>query len=128
MLGILLALGLAIGLACSIGVSVRDRRRELAILRSLGFSGRDLRATVMWQAVTTITVGLVIGMPLGLIGGRFAWESFARQLGVVPQTDISLAWLGVVIVGSLAVALLAAWPPARTAARIHPSTALHDPA
>jgi ribosomal protein L13E len=125
-LGALLALGLAIGLACSIGVSVRDRRRELAILRSLGFSGRNLRATVAWQAVATIAVGLVIGIPLGLVGGRFAWESFARQLGVVPDAEISVAWLAVVIAGSLAVALLAAWSPARTAARITPSTALHD--
>ena len=119
-LGILLALGLAIGLACSIGVSVRDRRRELAILRSLGFSGRDLRATMAWQAVATITVGLVMGIPLGLVGGHIAWESFARQLGVVPQTDISLAWLAIVNLGSLAVALLAAWSPARSAAHITP--------
>jgi ribosomal protein L13E len=125
-LAILLALGLAIGLACSIGVSVRDRRRELAIFRSLGFSGRDLRATVAWQALATIAVGLVVGIPFGLIGGRLAWESFARQLGVVPDAEISVTWLAIVVAGSLAVALLAAWPPARAAARIHPSTALHN--
>lgn len=125
-LGSLLALGLAIGLAFAIGVSVRERRRELAILRSLGFSGRDLRATVAWQAIATITVGLVVGIPLGLIGGRFAWESFARQLGVVPRVEISLTWLAIVIGGSLLIALVAAWSPARSASRIAPSIVLHD--
>ena len=122
LLGGLLAIGLAFGLACSIGVSVRDRRRELAILRSLGFSGNDLRATVVWQSVATVAVGLTVGIPLGVIAGRYAWSSFATQLGVVPRGEVSIASLGVVIGGSLVVALLAAWAPARSAARITPNT------
>ncbi len=125
-LGGLLGLGLMIGLALSIGVSVRDRRRELAILRALGFSRRDLRATVAWQALATITVGLVVGLPLGVVAGRLAWKTFSGQLGVSPRADIPLVWLVVVLFAAVVLALLAAAPPARAAARVAPNDVLHD--
>ncbi|MCU1457922.1 MAG: hypothetical protein JWL73_2014 [Actinomycetia bacterium] len=125
-LGGVLGLGLMTGLTLFVGTSVRDRRRELAVLRALGFSRRELRATVAWQAATTVGVGLVIGIPVGAVAGRFAWRAFADQLGVVPHADIPFLWLTGVAVGALALALLAAAPPARAATRIKPSTALDD--
>ena len=126
LLGGLLAVGLMIGLALSIGVSVRDRRRELAILRSLGFSRRDLRATVGWQAMATIAVGLAVGIPMGIIAGRLAWRAFADQLGVVAHADIPVGWLAVVGLAAILLGLIAAAPPARAAANIAPSDVLSD--
>ena len=49
--------------------SLRRRRRELAVLKTLGFSRRQVRATVAWQASTVAAVGLVVGIPLGLLVG-----------------------------------------------------------
>jgi FtsX-like permease family/MacB-like periplasmic core domain len=123
-LGGLLALGLAIGFALSIGVSVRDRRRELAILRSLGFSRRNLRATVEWQAIAIIAVGVLIGLPVGVAVGRFAWTTFADQLGVAPDAGVPWAWLAVIGVGAAVIGLAAAAPSARAAARVAPNELL----
>ena len=125
-LGAVLALGLTVGLALAIAVSVRDRRRELAILRSLGFRGRELWASTVWQAVASIAVGIVVGIPLGLAAGRFAWSLFVDQLGVVADTGIPYVWLAAIALGALALALLAAAPAARSAARVAPGPVLND--
>lgn len=126
-LGGVLALGLLLALALSIGASVRDRRRELATLRALGFSGRDLRATVRWQATASIAVGLVIGIPLGIGAGRVAWSIFADQLGVVSRVDVPIGWLALVGVAAVTLGLVAATIPARAASRVHASELLTMP-
>ena len=59
--------------------SVRQRRRELAVLKTLGFVTRQVRATVAWQATAIAGAGLVVGVPLGLIAGRYAWLLFAGR-------------------------------------------------
>jgi ABC-type lipoprotein release transport system permease subunit len=123
-LGGLLGIGLAIGFALSIGVSVRDRRRELAILRSLGFSRRDLRATVEWQAIATVAVGLLIGLPLGVAVGRLAWTTFAEQLGVVPGASVPWSWLAVIVASAVVIGLAAAAPSAVAAGRVTPNELL----
>src|SRR5262249_38072587 len=64
--------------------SVRQRRRELAVLKTLGFVSRQVRATVAWQATAIAGVGLIVGLPLGLIAGRWAWLLFAGHAAIVP--------------------------------------------
>ena len=125
-LGALLGLALLVGLPLAIGVSVRDRQRELAILRSLGFSSRDLRTTVRWQAATIVTVGALVAIPLGIITGRLAWNRFADRLGLVPSADIPYLWLTLVIVAIVLITMLGALPPARTATRISPTEVLRE--
>ena len=44
-----------------------------------------MRATVAWQATTVAAIGLLIGLPLGVGLGRFGWNVFAAELGVVPE-------------------------------------------
>ena len=110
--GVLLA-SLALGLWLAVTLSVRDRRRELAVLRALGFAGRDVRGSVRWQGMTLVAVGIVLGIPLGIIGGRAAWRFFADQLGVIPRTSVPLSWLALevlltAVLGWFAVALPAA--------------------
>ena len=119
-----LAAALVVGLAMAIGVSVRDRRRDLAILRALGFSGRDLGSTVRWQAVTSMLIGLVIGIPLGIVAGRLAWDRFALQLGLAPGADIPWVEMGVVVLAALVLAVVTATLPGRAASRIAPAEAL----
>ena len=61
--------------------SVR-RRSEHATLRVLGFTPRQLRSTVAYQATTVAVVGLAIGLPLGTIAGKAGWRLLAGALGV----------------------------------------------
>lgn len=119
-----LAAGAALALAIALGASVRRRRHELALLRSLGFTRRQLTASVAWQATATIGVALVVGVPLGIALGRALWSAFARQLDVVPRPTIPIVVLLVVIAISLAVANAAAALPARLARRVQPAIVL----
>lgn len=119
----LLALGALGSLALALGTSVRRRRRELALLKALGFSRRQISATVAWQASATVAIGLVLGVPLGVVLGRQLWNVFARQLDVVPQPSVPLlALLGLTAAG-VVVANAVAAIPARSARRI-PASAL----
>ena len=74
-LGGVLAL-LAVGtLAHTLLLTARRRRRDLAILRTLGFVGRQVRATVGWLAFAIVTPALVFGLPIGIAAGRWGWRS-----------------------------------------------------
>jgi hypothetical protein len=93
--------------------SVRRRRRDLAILKTLGFVARQVRATVAWQATAIAAVALIVGLPLGLAAGRWAWLLFAGQTAIVPAPVVSpLTLLALPAVLLLANAIAAI--PART--------------
>ena len=79
-LALLLAL-LATGtVAHTLITSVRRRRRELAILKAVGFVARQVRATVAWQATAIAASSLIIGLPLGIAAGRWAWTLLASSV------------------------------------------------
>jgi ABC-type lipoprotein release transport system permease subunit len=104
--------------------SVRRRRRELALLKTLGLIRSQLAAVVSWQASATAVVGAMVGVPLGVVLGRVLWTFFARDIGAVPQATVPV--LQVVLVGLVTVALanLVALGPARLAARTPAATVL----
>jgi predicted lysophospholipase L1 biosynthesis ABC-type transport system permease subunit len=104
--------------------SVRRRRRDLAILKTLGFVRTQVSATVAWQASTFAVLAAVIGLALGIAGGRWLWIFFADRLGVRPEPVIPILLLIVVIPGALALANLIAAIPARAAARTQPALVL----
>lgn len=127
LLGGTLLAALALGLWLAITLSVRDRRRELAILRALGFSNRDAQRSVRWQGLTLVAVGLVLGIPLGVVGGRIAWRAFADNLGVPGTATVPLTWLLAEVAVTVALGWLAVALPARTAARLAPAEELQVP-
>jgi hypothetical protein len=122
-LALLLTL-LAIGtVGHTLVTSVRRRRRDLAILKTIGFVGLQVRATVAWQATAIAATGLVVGVPLGLAAGRWAWTLFANGFAIEPVAIISpLLLLAVPAVLALANAVAAV--PAQAAARTQPATVL----
>jgi hypothetical protein len=122
----LLAL-LAVGtLAHTLVSSTRRRRRDLAILKTLGFVRPQLRSTVAWQATTLMAIALLIGLPAGIAGGRWGWRVFAGQLGVLPDPAVPLVAIFASIPAALILANLAAALPGRTAAHAQPATVLRS--
>jgi ABC-type lipoprotein release transport system permease subunit len=115
---------LAIGHA--LVTAIRRRRRELALLKTLGFERRQVRATIAWQATTLAAVGLVVGIPAGLIVGRVVWRLVGDGLGV--STHASMPALALILIVPVALALvnLLALLPARSAARTRPAVALRS--
>jgi ABC-type lipoprotein release transport system permease subunit len=98
-------------------VSVARRRTEAGLLKVLGFLRRQVIAVVGWQATTVALVGIVVGVPLGIAAGRFAWREFATNLGVVPESVVQVAVLGVIALGVLAATNILAALPAWLAGR-----------
>ncbi|PZS33105.1 MAG: hypothetical protein DLM58_08550 [Pseudonocardiales bacterium] len=121
-----LAAGVAIALAFVTSASVRQRRRDLAIMKALGFTRSQLQAAVACQASVPAAAGVLFGVPLGIAAGRWLWREFAQQIYVVP--DPSIPWLSVllVIVGAAALANLAAALPGRSAATTPMAIALRS--
>ena len=111
-----LALGAIVALALTLTASVRRRRRDLALLKTLGFTTRQLAATVAWQASVIAAIAAIIGVPVGIAAGRQLWILFARNINAVPQPTVP-ASLILVAVGVLVLANLIAAIPARVAAR-----------
>jgi hypothetical protein len=120
----LFAAAAAAALAHALVTSARRRRRELAILKTIGFTRRQVFATVAWQATTVASVGLLIGLPLGLAVGRFVWNVFADDLGVVPEVVTPPGLILLTIPATLLLANLIATLPGRIAARTQPAVAL----
>jgi ABC-type lipoprotein release transport system permease subunit len=98
-------------------VSVSRRRRETALLKALGFVNGQVAATVAWQATTVAIVGIVIGVPLGILIGRAMWSAFASNLGFVPVSIVQGWLLAALIAGVLVAANLLAALPALAARR-----------
>ena len=122
--GGLLVFAATIGLAVAIVISVRSRRREMAVLRTLGFTSRQLRTSVRVQALAMMLGGFVVGAPVGIAVGRIAWRAFASELGVVSVLSTPIVWTVATGVGGAVVAALAATGPARLAARTKPAVTL----
>ncbi len=115
---------LAVGIvAHTLITSVRRRRGDLAVLKVLGFVGRQVRATMAWQASVMAGASLLIGLPLGILAGRLAWLLFAHGFAIQPVPVISPLLL-LVFPAVLVLANAVAAAPAQAAARTKAAVAL----
>jgi predicted lysophospholipase L1 biosynthesis ABC-type transport system permease subunit len=121
--GILALLGAAT-LTHTLVTAIGRRRRDLAVLKTMGFVRRQVTGTVAWQATTMVAIALLVGMPVGVALGRWAWTLLAGQLGVVNEPVTPLPAVLLVIPATLVIANLAAAVPGWVASRIHPAVAL----
>jgi putative ABC transport system permease protein len=124
LLGALLALLAVATLAHTLVSSVRRRRRDLAVLRTMGFVRRQIWSSVFWQTATLVALALAIGIPLGALLGRFAWNVFAEDLGALSQPQLAWLPLALMIPAALLLAGAVAAVPAWLAGRTRPGVAL----
>jgi ABC-type lipoprotein release transport system permease subunit len=120
---VLLALGTMMH---ALVTSVRRRRRDLAVLKTLGFMRGQVAATIAWEATTFAVVALSVGLPLGVVAGRWAWQLTASQLGVDSGPIVSLLAIAAAAAGTVLVANLVAAIPGWAAGRLRPATALRS--
>ncbi len=126
LLGALLGAVSAVTLLQLLVTAPRRRRRDLAVLKSLGFVRRQLRGAIAWQAVTVLGVALLLGVPLGIAAGVSLWRRFADGLGVIAEPQVRPIAFMLLVVGGLSGALLIAILPARSAARTPAGIALRS--
>ena len=121
-----LAAGAVVALGLILIASVNRRRHDLALLRTLGFLQRQLGAVIAWQASIAALVGLVVGIPLGIIMGRVLWDLFAAEIVAVPHATVPAVQIVLVGVGAVVLANLVSLVPARLAARTRTSQLLRN--
>jgi hypothetical protein len=125
-LAVLLALIGAVVVVLALVVTVRLRRRDLALLQVFGFTRAQLTGTVICEAGVFAAVGLVLGTPLGLVLGRFAWQHIAGALGVATDPAVPVAGIVLTALGVVVVAVIAALIPGARASRLRPAEILHQ--
>jgi ABC-type lipoprotein release transport system permease subunit len=123
-LGAIVAVLGAATLAQTLMTSIRRRRRELSILKTLGFTQFQVRMAVAWQATVSVVLAVVIGLPLGVAAGRLAWTAFATRLGAVPDAVTPVLLLAVTLPAAVVLANLIAAAPAAIASRMRPAQVL----
>lgn len=116
-LGAGLAAGAVAALALTLFTSVRRRRRDLAVLKTLGFTGRQLAATVAWHSTTSVGIGVIFGVPLGIALGRWLWDLFAQDINAVPAPSVPVLAMVLIAAGALVLANIVAALPGLLAAR-----------
>lgn len=116
LLAAVIAAAMSVSVVAGVVAGTRARRRELAILRALGGSARQVRASVRWHALAVVATGLVLGLAPGVALGRAAYSAFARSIGVAADPRVPLGLLGVLVVAVLALGVAAAALPGRRVA------------
>jgi hypothetical protein len=122
--GVMLALFGAATLLHLLVVSVARRRRDVGLLKVVGFVNGQVAASVAWQATTLAVIGIAIGVPAGIAVGEVVWRAFARAIGAVPVAVVPGWAVVVVAVGVALVANVMAIGPALVATRSRPSDLL----
>ena len=116
-LAAILAAAAISALGLTLIASVRRRRREFALLKTLGFTQRQLAATVAWQSSVPAIIGVIFGLPLGIAIGRWLWTLFARGISAVPDPKVPVLYMAVLAFGAIVFANLVAVFPGFIAAR-----------
>ncbi|MDF1603589.1 ABC transporter permease [Nocardioides sp. YIM 152315] len=123
LLGIAVVIAL-IGIGNTLGLSVLERGRENALLRALGLTRRQLRATLATEAVLLSVVATALGTAIGV---TFAWVAVQALVSrAVDDAAMVLPWgqLALVVLVAGIAGLVSALLPARRAARVAPAAGL----
>jgi ABC-type antimicrobial peptide transport system permease subunit len=105
-------------------VWVQRRRRDIAVLKTIGLLRRQVLSLVAWQAGTFAALSLLGGIPLGILAGRGAWALFANELGIASASILPGIGILVCIPAVLFIAMVVATGPAWFASRLQPAIAL----
>jgi len=134
---IVLALLAGFGVANTVLFSVIERTREFGVMRSLGMSSRRLAKVVVAESVlaslmgfgaaAVLGYGLVVylaqvGIPLGPMGTVYGEFGIPERL----HASVSGWYWGASLIVVVVTGVLAAWYPARRAARLQPVEAIRD--
>ena len=119
-----LALLAASAITHSAATAVRRRRRDLALLRVLGFTGRQVRSVVTTQVTAISVVGALVGVAAGVVVGRLVWRGIVDSIPLPFSPAMPLIAITLVLVAAVAVAQLAAVLPRRTATQLRPADVL----
>jgi ABC-type lipoprotein release transport system permease subunit len=106
--GMLTILGGGVALQALIA-SIRRRRHELAVLRALGFTKANSRASLRWQVATLSFLAAAVSVPLGILVTRVLWRLITQANGLAMGPDLPAATIALIagLAFALPIALIA---------------------
>ena len=115
----LIALSVAVlGIMNTLLTAILERRRELATLRAIGASGRQIQGLIIWEACYLAGLGAVVGIAVGMALSVVLIKLINKQsFGWTIQYTLAWETIGMAVLVALAAALIGAWAPARWASR-----------
>jgi putative ABC transport system permease protein len=116
--------------AGTMGLSIQQREREIALLRAVAATPGQVRRMIAWEAAIVGLVGSAAGIWPGIILGQELGDALVRH-GIAPENlSVEADWLPITVAvgGGVAAALLAVLSAGRRAARVSPTLALTDAA
>jgi ABC-type lipoprotein release transport system permease subunit len=123
-LAVLMATIAVVAFLHALVLTVRTQRRQLAVLRALGSSRRQLAGAIVWHAVFLTVPAVAVGVPLGVVLGRAGWGVFARNLGVGSAPIVPLVSLVLAAAMTLLLTVALALGPSWRAAHVGTTEAL----
>ena len=123
--GVLAVLGLAV--LGQFGMSSARRRRcEFAMLKTLGLLRRQLAAITAWQVAALTVLALLVGLPLGVAVGHWAWALFANEVGLSTAALTPVTLVLFMVPAAILAAVAVTLPAGRYCARLSPAAALRS--
>jgi hypothetical protein len=129
-LPVVLAIFLAVLGVCAVGLalfaSVSRHRRDLAVLRALGFTRPGVRGVLAAQGTVVAAIGVIAGIPVGLIAGNLGWRAISDRVPIVFHSPVALGAIALVVPVAILGANLLSILPGRRAARLQPAIILRS--
>jgi putative ABC transport system permease protein len=115
-----------LNLLSSLLLSIRERQRDFAVLKTVGFTPVQVAKSVFSGSIAQALVAVLIGLPVGLIATRLMFDalSSAADIGTGVGAMPGVLWLAPLVPGAIAVAALGTVIPARRAASIQVAEAM----
>ncbi|HXC82352.1 MAG TPA: ABC transporter permease [Trebonia sp.] len=116
--------------ANTLGLSIQQREREIALLRAVAATPGQIRRMIAWEAVIVALVGSAAGIWPGIVMGRELAQGLVEHGITPPDYALNYDWLSAAaaIGGGVVTALLAVLAAGRRASRVPPTLALADAA
>lgn len=121
-----------LGMFNTLVMIVMEKTREIAILRSMGYSRADISSIFLWQGGIVLALGIVVGFALGA-GVTYAVSNLPLRVRGIFSTDSyvvdwSLAHYFWAAVTAVIIVMFASFAPARRAARLIPGDVIRGTA
>ena len=104
-----------LGIVLTLLLSVYERRRELGLVRAIGMTRSQVRASVRWESIVTALLGAAMGVTLGIALGWIVVQALKDEglntFSLSPYAVVGFTVMAIVF------AVVAAWWPARKAAK-----------
>ena len=121
-----------LGMFSTLFMIVMDKTREIAILRSMGYTRNDISSIFLWQGVMVLVCGTILGCGLGALV-TYGISSVPMPLSGIFATEyFEVSWSGwhylQAVVSASVIVMIASLAPARRAARLVPGDVIRGTA